>query len=172
MATPTYDLIQSSTLSSPTAFIFIFNNNSLPYRDIVITLETRSATTGSSTDNLRINLDLADIGTNKNYVTMTGNGSTATSEAQSNQSYIEIKNCRTSASSNTNNSLIKIDFLDYFQGDKHKTILWRKNDANGVAAGVGRQANTVTTNYFITLEWSSASNFVAGTTLNIYGIAG
>lgn len=165
MATPTYTLIDSTTLGSSTATITFSSLDTVAadYRDLVLIVE---ATVISGGEGLRIRFN-GDTGSNYYNVGMRGTGS-STASSNVNTTYFDLQgmNMLTGA-----NSLYVCQFLDFAQTDKHKTALFRGNRPSGVVfAGASRWASTsaLTT---ITVQ-TTGNDFSAGGTFYLYGIAG
>jgi hypothetical protein len=64
-----------------------------------------------------------------------------------------------------------MDIMDYSATDKHKTSITRTNDAGTVTEMVAArwpQTSAITT---LTCYWNGGTNFIAGSTFTLYGIA-
>ena len=164
MATPTYDLLDSVTLSTNTANVTF---TGLPtdgsYRDLVIVLTGTMAVGSVGQGDIYFNFD-----TNPNYdvVHADGNGTSTIS-----RSYTQTKmrfSENNSFSTNTLNTTI-IQVMDYAVTDKHKSVLIRTNRSDGVVAmTAGRWASTSAISRFV-LGGDAA--YETGTTVYVYGIA-
>jgi len=155
MATPTYELIDSTVLGSASASV-TFSSIPADYRDLVLV----SNVIGSSGNvRLRYNADSSLI---YSEVSMYGNGSTTTSNSNTSQSsaYLFI--------SGTDGSIMVTQIMDYSATDKHKTGLNRFNVAGYVGAYAHRYAST---SAISSLE-VFGSTFDTGSTFYLYGIAG
>lgn len=166
MATPTYDLLDSVTLSSSASSV-TFSSISQGYRDLVI---VASAALTAGTGNLTMRLN-SDSGSNYSGVSMEGTGSAAQSGSGStwNQFYVNINN----GSLWSTKGIDVIQIMDYSTTNKHKSILARGNGlgtGNSVGANAGRWANTsaVTTVQLL----AGGATLAAGSTFYLYGIAG
>lgn len=161
MPTPTYTPLANVTLAS-TAYLVTFSSISQSYRDLVLVVNCLADTAA----NLMVRFN-TDSGNNYNQVNMQGNGSTSASNASSNVNLIYIG--PTTNSTTTPSSHI-VNIMDYSATNKHKTLLARGNEAGSlVQAMTGRWANTAAVT---TLEvYGSGTNFRAGTTMTLYGIA-
>ena len=157
MATPTYTLIDSTTLTSSASSI-TFSSISGSYRDLVLVL---SGPGFGTSNNLAFRAN-SDTGSNYSYVRMEGNGSSTNSSSTTSTSG------RAGFVSSGQWNVI-LQFQDYSATDKHKSVLARANDAtHRVEASATRWANTnaITSVTLIT----DTSNYPVGTTAYLYGI--
>ena len=159
----TYQRIATTTLSSAATITF----NSIPatYTDL------RLVITGSMTNNgfytgLRFN---SDTGANYSGTYLRGNGSSASSDRQSNNNYLTLDNGG-GAASNTIPQLVIVDIFNY-AGSTNKTILAElsqdKNGSGEVTRTVGLWRDTSAIN---SITSSPTSTWAAGTTATLYGI--
>lgn len=134
------------------------------YRDLRIVIRVGGTTsTGSG---IKFNTD-TDYTNNYSRVVMTGNGSSASSFANSGAGNPAANH--DAGALRTDGQMI-IDILDYSATDKHKTFLSRQDAAgNETTALAGRWASTsaVTT---IMLSTDSGTGLSSGTTVALYGI--
>lgn len=167
MATPTYDLLDSVTLSSSASSVS-FSGISQSYRDLVLMLDGATNATTSVLLQLRFNGDSTG---SYSYVYMEGNGSTAASSSASGQP--QIYSGRTWGYQNETGSAI-INIMDYSATDKHKSVLLRQNTLAPSAAYTlvsqvaGRWANT---SAITSVEIRSNNAYAAGLTAYLYGVA-
>lgn len=161
MATPTYDLLDSTTLTSSASSV-TFSSISQDYRDLVLVVNCIAASAG---DSLRPRIN-GDSGSNYYQVVMYGNGSSATS-ASNTSSYIDLQGINFSTTART---LFVFNFNDYSAIDKHKPILIRSNKPdNSTHAAASRWANT---SAITSVEiGAGGTTFAAGSTFHLYGIA-
>jgi hypothetical protein len=158
MATPTYTLLDSVTLGSSASSV-TFSSITQDYRDLV--LVAAPLYSGNSDLYLRLN---GDTGSNYSNVSMTGNGSTASSLASSGDTII-----LTTTYFGTTASNYVIQVMDYSATDKHKTVLTRSNRADvSVSANASRWASTSAVTSF---TFFPGGGFVAGSSFYLYGIA-
>ena len=160
MATPTYDLLDSTTLTSSASSV-TFSSISQDYRDLILVCDVIG--TALSQASFRVN---GDSGSNYNNVEMAGNGSSASSGAGSNQTsgFVDYN---ASSISNAVRSTLTLQALDYSATDKHKSFLFRGGRSDGwVNASALRWANTSG----ITSIQISGS-FAATSQFHLYGIA-
>jgi len=158
-----YTALANVTLGS-TASSVTFSSIAGSYRDLVLVTNIIGATAGDSV--LKINLN-SDTASNYSFVSMGGNGSTASSTTGT-QAYMRAN--ITALFSSANQMMTVSNFQDYSVTDKHKTVLHRADSANnGTVAIAGRWASTsaITT---IALT-STDSSFAAGSTFALYGVS-
>jgi len=162
MPTPTYDLIASTTLTASTSSV-VFGSLPQTYRDLIL-VHAGVATVSNTYIFLRFN---GDTGSNYNYVFMFGDGSSTASSTFSNQTQGYIGNLEPNSGTGTMNTLAQI--MDYSASDKHKTILSRNNDHDGLVISTAtRWANTAAiTSMSVSVN---ANQFAVGSTFNLYGI--
>ena len=162
MATPTYDLLDSVTLSSSASSV-TFSSIDQSYRDLVLVVE------GSSTSGFARGMGAQfnnDTGSNYNYVSMTGDGSSASSSSVSNNSSIGVFG-RLAASGGKAINIIQI--MDYSATDKHKSCLSRTNNA---ASDTNAVASRWASNSAITeIDLLPGSSLESGSTFYLYGVA-
>ena len=162
MATPTYDLLDSVTLSSSASSV-TFSSIDQSYRDLVLAVEV----TGISavvTFNVVFNSDAV---TEVEWVRMRGSGTAASSGAFGGVTYFRC----ISAATNTSASHI-LQLLDYSTTGKQKSGLYRGNNAgssNGVQASAMRWLSTSAINT-VKIE-TGANTYAAGSTFYLYGVA-
>ena len=165
MAT-TYSPIATTTLGSDTATI-TFSSISGSFTDLIVIINSRSASTTRGVSFQFNN----DTGSNYSVTRLRGDGSTASSNRASNQTYLEIgdQNISTDTAGNLGNVIVHIQ--NYSNSTTYKTTLSRANVAdNTVRAIVGlwRSTNAITE---IDIISSGGNNFVTGSTFTLYGIA-
>ena len=158
MATPTYDLLATVTITTTTSGTTISNIDTIGagYRDLVLVL--------SSTDNCVVYIRLNSDSTVGAYssVNAEGTGSATSSNTGPNSTRF------TPTSSVYGGGTNIIQFFDFSQTDKHKSMLSRaSSSANGVNMATGRWANTAAVTSITDLSTRNA-----GDTFHLYGIAG
>lgn len=153
----TYTPIQSYTLGSAQSSV-TFNTFS-GYTDLVLVISS-SNTSGDSGVVARFN---GDSGSNYSNTGMYGNGSTATSFRDSNQTRVYIGRHDTTIST----SIAHIQ--NYSNTTTYKTVIERGNDASLVMATVGLWRSTAAITSILVFDQSSL-NFNAGSTFTLYGI--
>lgn len=163
MATPTYELIETTTLASSASSVS-FSSITQDYRDLVLVANVTSSATISGAL-----LVFNDDDANGETVDMTGNGTSATSQTYS----APIRLTGGNIFIEPGPALFKIDIMDYSATDKHTSVLIRGNSLgggqDGTTARAGRWPNT---SAVTTVEFrGDANGFAAGSTLSLYGIA-
>ena len=160
MATPTYDLLNSTTLGTAAASL-TFSGISGSYGDLVLVI---SGTVTSSNITLAIRFN-GDTGSNYFSVNMRGDGSAASSTSWSSISL------GYHGAFDTNQGLSIINIMDYAATNKHKTILSRTGSSSfDVRAHAVRWADTSAITS-ITLLTDGAPIYDTGTTFQLFGVA-
>jgi len=159
MATPTYDLLDSTTLSSSASSV-TFTSIDQSYRDLVLVIDGSCDQATSAFFYMYFN---NDTGSNYSRVEMVGDGSSTSSASFGNLIPLTLRQVR-------GNHISQI--MDYSATDKHKSVLYRNNltDLN-VYAGAGRWANTAAVTTLQIDSFVGTETMTAGTTLALYGIA-
>jgi hypothetical protein len=165
MATPTYTLIDSVTLTSSASSV-TFSSITQSYRDLVLVCNSRSLYTANNVDDFVVEFN-GDTGSNYSTVLMTGYGA-ANSETATNA---RVGYLQTSSSGNTSLGTQIAQISDYAQTDKHKTFLGRTSSTDHSAATAARWANTAAITS-IKVFGIRGSSFAINSTFNLYGIAG
>ena len=170
MATPTYDLLDSVTVSTPVTEV-TFTSIGSSYRDLVLVGADILGSSGSGTIGVWASIN-SDTGTNYNAVWMRGDGTTPNSLSDANNDkfapLVRYNPSETSAGQ------FIAHFLDYSATDKHKSILVRSNtlSTGGVAAGALRWAsNSAITSITIYNSNYGFDFFATGSTFYLYGVA-
>ena len=156
----TYEPIATTTLGSNQATIE-FTSITGTYTDLVLVFNGTNAT-GADALGLRFN---SDTGSNYSNTRMRGDGSSASSNRDSNQSAINI-----GFSNSTSPSPNIISINNYSNTTKNKTAIGRSGNAANetkVAVGLWRSTSAITT---ITLINLSGYNFASGSVATLYGI--
>ena len=161
-ASNTYDAIESITLTTGSANV-TFSSIPQTYTDLVI-VSANAVAAGGTAYTIRVN---SDTGNNYSTTRLIGNGTSASSDRGSNQSWIYAGSVK--SSSDPIGSLT-INLMNYSNTATYKTILMRTNNDNAnVAMSVGLWRNTAAiTSVSIGAEFSQ--NFVVGSTFSLYGI--
>lgn len=157
MPTSTYVALANTTLVSSATNIS-FTSIPSTYRDLVLVVDGTPSASGVSAG-LIFN---SDSGLNYSSVIISGSGSAAGAAGNTNTSFGDCAFFNTTGKMN-----FIVQILDYSATDKHKSLLSRSNDAGSfVIAYYARWANTAAIN-----SVQVVSQFAAGTTLSLYGIA-
>lgn len=159
MATPTYDLLDSTTLSSSASSV-TFSSIDQSYRDLVLVVSL----IGTADDFAYLQFN-SDSGTNYSRVIMFGNGSSAGSTSSTGETAFGFEQRM-----GTTPILALTQIMDYSATDKHKSAIARMNKVdNRVHAVAQRYAST---SAITQLDITTATNgFAAGSTFYLYGIA-
>jgi len=155
----TYTPIATTTLGS-SATSYTFSSIPSTYTDLIIVVNGVNST-GVTTVELQFN---SDTGTNYSVTRLQGNGSTASSLRNSNQSSMSAGIIDTTQST----SIIQIQ--NYSNATTYKTVLARAADtAYATVAFVGLWRSTAAINA-VKVD-GGGYNFSAGSTFTLYGIA-
>ena len=160
MPTPTYDLLNSTVLSTSAASITI---TSIPssYRDLVAVVNAKSSSTGGSIQ-VRFN---GDGGSNYNDIIVEASIASGTNTV-SGSSRTNLITLWDQSELGTINSTIIYQIQEYSQTDKHKSVLTRVNkDGTVVGMSAGRYASTSAID---TILFTGA--FAANSRVELYGI--
>jgi hypothetical protein len=157
----TYTPIATQTLGS-TASSVIFSSIPQGYTDLVIVTQIKA--TADTYLNLRFN---EDTGSNYSRTTLSGSGSTVTSERRSSQSAINTdfnENIQTNL--NYTNTL---QINNYSNSTTFKTVICRANNAaSGAGATIGLWRNTAAITSISLV--ANSQLFDSGSTFSLYGI--
>jgi hypothetical protein len=158
MPTSTYDLVASSTLGSAVATV-TFSSIPSTYRDLVLIVGATSSV------NAQMRVRPNGLTTNQRSISAEGNGSASASVGFSDLGQLSQFNYFGTAP-----TIQIVQFFDYAQTDKHKSVLIRMNRADtGTAMMAGRWASTTAiTSIDI---FNDSGNFSIGSTFHLYGIA-
>ncbi len=162
--TPTYILLNQITLAVNSVDVVFFN---IPqnYEDLVLIGNWQNSST-SSAGRLQVN---GDTGSNYNGAWMTGTGTSFGSGSETSQTSARIAGASVGPDNAYTNTVI-LQFFDYSEIDKHKTILSRYGSANReVQATASRWASTnaITSIRFFDIL---GQTFQSGATFSLYGI--
>ena len=165
MPTPTYTPLANITLGSSAASV-TFSSISQAYRDLVLVVQ---ATPVTNDVGLRFRIN-SDTGSNYNYVTMYGTGST-TGSITGTSAYATLGGGLASPNTIVTNALV--DFEDYSVTDKHKSILARVDIPSGTYPGTtGEAYRWASTSALTTIQvYFGSGNIASGSTFALYGIA-
>ena len=157
----TYTPIATTTLGSAQATVS-FNSFS-GYTDIYAVC----APIFGSTSNFQMTFN-SDTGTNYSNTLLEGNGTTAISARQSNQTRIVAGYNGTSAS---DRAIFNISLMNYANTSTYKTALIRMSNAGSetiAQVGLWRSTSAITS---IQFAMQNGDNFQSGSTFTLYGIA-
>jgi hypothetical protein len=160
MPTPTYVSLATITLSSATNTV-TFSSIPATYRDLVVIINGNTSTTSE----LQVNFNADGTAGNYSTVRMSGDAGAGAASATSGRWIAFMVATGVVARQNVFHQI-----FDYSATDKHKTALFNDDrGSNSVLRGAQRWANN---NAVTSLTYNTISaNFIAGTTLSLYGIA-
>jgi len=158
MATPTYDLLDSVTLTSSASSV-TFSSIDQSYGDLII------VTDGVASENTNGKVVLNGDTTGTNYFRVRMRGASAGPNSGTNNSNTELLE-----QIGPSGFFAKIQIMDYSATDKHTSMLVNLNkDTTFVYALAARWANT---SAVTSVQISAAAGTLnAGTTVNLYGVA-
>jgi hypothetical protein len=159
MPTPTYIALATTTLGSAASSV-TFSSIPATYKDLVLIVNARNSSVDAG---IRVRFN-SDAASNYSFVTMRGNGSTATSSS-STTDFVPGVDAFTAQG-----SMGVYQIMDYSATDKHKTVLVRGGyAADDTKAAAVRWANT---SAITSIGFTMASgNFTSGSTFSLYGVA-
>ena len=156
----TYDKIATYTVPSA-ASSYTFTSIAGTYTDLVI-VASFGRTSGDPAMTLQLN---SDTGSNYSVTTLEGQGSSAVSQRQSNQTAMYVAGFQSGSYSSPYINII--NFNNYSNTTTNKTVLSR-NAANSAGAYVGLWRSTAAITA-IKLD-AVGSTFTTGSTFTLYGI--
>lgn len=161
----TYESIATNTLASATGTV-TFSSIPSTYTDLVVMIAGANA--GGSRVRYRFN---SDTGSNYSRTSLTGNGSSASSYRNSNDTVADL-NVIGGATALTAPYTIITNFLNYSNTTTYKTLITRFGTNDGSAPAVEETVNLWRSTSAISQIDITAlgGNFVIGTTFNLYGI--
>ena len=160
----TYVALATNTLGSATASV-TFSSISGAYTDLVLVFNGGIAT-GAQDIWVQVN---GDTGANYSRTNMYGSGTAAGSTRLSAQTKFAMNDA--AALDGAYQFMSVMQFMNYSNTTTYKTMLERANNAaRGVDAGVHLWRSTAAINSIYVYN-SGATNYVAGSTFTLYGIA-
>jgi hypothetical protein len=170
----TYTPIYAQTLSSAAASI-TFSNIPTTFTDLVLVMSPATTHTLATFPYMRFN---GDSGSNYSYTEVNGNGSSATSFRDTNQTIGWTSPQMGSISNTLGDNKTIVNIMNYSNTTTNKTYLSRANragstlDYQGVDAAVGLWRNTAPiTSVFVGNRRGGVDyNFSSGSTFTLYGI--
>ena len=155
----TYEPIATTTLGSAQANVE-FTSITGTYTDLVLIAVTQI---GSSGDYLGVQFN-SDTGSNYSRTRLSGNGTSASSERDS-----SVVRLNFYAQPTSNFAVNKIDIFNYSNTTTYKTVLCRTDQAalsTNAYVGLWRSTSAITS-----IKLIGPSNFSSGSTFTLYGIA-
>lgn len=164
----TYEPIATTTLGS-TASTVTFSSIPSTYTDLVL-IAIPAITFGNDNLRLRVGNGSVDSGSNYSFTALTGNGSTAVSDRQANETSM-LTDYNGFMQNTVGNCNKVISFQNYSNTTTYKTALIRSNNApTGTDALVTLWRSTAAINIITLIIAGGASSFLAGSTFTLYGI--
>jgi hypothetical protein len=161
-AAPTYVKLASQTLASAAASV-TFSNIPQGYTDLVIEVVIGNSANGTRDLQWKLN---GDSGSNYSSTSMESEGSAAYSGRDTNFTYLRSNG----SSNNTPSTYTRINFMNYSNATTFKSMFARSNAVSWYVitkALLWRNTSPITSIVFTS---ESSSNFVTGSTFNMYGI--
>lgn len=160
----TYTPIATTTLGSA-ASSYTFSSISGSYTDLIL---IANLTASGTNFDIQVGNGSADTGSNYSSTRIYGNGSSALSDRQSN-------NTTGVTGNNADSSSVPVQFISHFQNysniTTNKTVLTRYDRSDGLAmavVGLWRSTSAINT---IKIHSTNGSTFSSGSTFTLYGIA-
>jgi hypothetical protein len=159
----TYEPIATTTVATP-ALNVTFSSISSAYTDLILVC-SYSRSSGGNNISLRLN---GDTGSNYSETYIEGDGSTAVSGRNSNDSNMRV--AFVGAGTSTSQATLILHFMNYSNSTTYKTVLSRYNETtSNVGSAVGLWRSTAAINS-IEIGRSATVNWAAGSVLTLYGI--
>ena len=160
----TYTPIATTTLGSNQGTI-TFSSIASTYTDLVLVINSGATVAVDAT--MRFNNDSSAL---YSFTSLSGNGTTATSDRRSAKTEIYLNWVASLGTSITDNMIVSIQ--NYSNATTYKTALVRHNIASGgTDAIVGLWRSTAAINRVDIIAQGSAGIFLSGSTFTLYGIA-
>ena len=159
----TYEPIATTTVSGSSTTTYTFSSIPATYTDLVLVSSAQMSGTGT-TGTFRFN---GDTGSNYSFTYLYGNGSSAGSGRQSNQTS-GIWDSWVDRLSNTMFEADVLHIMNYSNTTTYKTALSRSNSSVTVETAVNLWRSTAAINSLTV--FISSGYFVAGSTFTLYGI--
>jgi hypothetical protein len=162
----TYTELRKTTVGTATSSVTFDLTGISGYTDLIIVAEYSLSVANASLW-CRLN---SDTGSNYSYTRLSGNGTSATSGRDSNQTQARITADVTAQGSGTR-QMVTLQFQNYSNATTYKTFLTRYNSVGGTEAFVDlwRNTNAITS---IQIKYFDGTTAIeAGSTFSLYGIA-
>jgi hypothetical protein len=154
-----------STVVSSTGSV-ILSNIPTTFQDLVLVVNARTDSSTLTSGLLRFN---GDSGSNYSSTMLIGNGSSATSERYSNESFVRIGYAIGSSQLASTYAIQMVHILNYANTSTNKTIIARDaSDTSG--SGLAQLSSGLWRNTTAISSITYATSLVAGSTLTLYGI--
>jgi hypothetical protein len=161
-AAPTYEKIASQTLASATASV-TFSNIPQGYTDLIIEVVIGNSANGTRDLQWKLN---GDSGSNYSSTSIESEGSAVYSGRDTNFTYLRSNG----SSNNTPSNYTRINFMNYSNATTFKSMISRSHAVSWYVITktlLWRNTSPITSIVFTS---ESSSNFVTGSTFNMYGI--
>lgn len=159
MATQTYDLLDSTTLSSATNSV-TFSSINQTYVDLVLIIYAKRSSAGD------IKLEYnSDSDNNYEIINMLSDGSSATANNVTRTNLLLSPGSTTTA-------IVTANIINYTATDQLKETLGRSDDGTDKTVASVSQWNKTPIAAINRIDIRGSSNFDAGSTFSLYGIAG
>lgn len=170
MPTQTYTPIARQVLAS-NADDITFSNISGTYTDLILVVLAAEVTANTNGLRVRVGNNTIDTGSNYSNTHLTGNGTSATSNRESNNTSIGAA-WQTAPSGNVGENATIFHFMNYSNTTTNKTVLCRSNQAaQAVEATVGLWRSTVAINTILVRTSAGSGNQLkSGSIFTLYGI--
>jgi|NOAtaT_6_FD_contig_101_1116720_length_1144_multi_3_in_0_out_0_2 hypothetical protein len=160
----TYEPIATTTLGSAAATV-TFSTIPGTYTDLVL-IGNFSLNVNNSSLFVRLN---SDTGSNYSYTRLSGNGTTATSGRDSNQTQARITADATAQNSGTRQMFV-LQFMNYSNANTNKTFLSRYSSVGGTEVFVDLWRNTSAITSIDVKGFDATAIIESGSTFTLYGI--
>lgn len=170
MATTTYEPIETYTLSSTASSVTFGSGGTIPqtYTDLVLICNIKSGNTNQAS--LLYQVNGSTSGNLYSGTMIYGNGSTVSSNRQSNQNYGTIMRNNGLSTSGTTMQPFITHFMNYSNTTTFKTVMSRNNVVDaGLGVDVSLWRSTAAINEI--KVYADTNAFAAGSTFTLYGIA-
>ena len=157
----TYTPIASITLGANATSV-TFSSIPQTYTDLIVIVNGRT----DGDENIRLQFN-SDTSNNYSVTALYGNGSTVTSNRQSNTGSIGIGGI---SSGSDEQGTVVVQIFNYSNTTTNKTVITRANNSTYVQLRTGTRRSTEAISG-ITLT-ADATTFLSGATFNLYGILG
>jgi hypothetical protein len=165
-----YELISTQVLSSSASTV-TFSSIPQDYKHLQIRMVTRSTRSNNIAGfGIRFN---SDSGTNYDLHSLSGDGSSVTSFASNNLSFVSLSQTAATSTASSFGATVS-DILDYTNTSKNKTVrslLGYATTTNLIALRSGLWRNTAAISAMEIYDTTS-NNFLTGSRFSLYGIKG
>lgn len=164
----TYSPVASTTISGSSTTTVTFSSIS-GYTDLVIVINSRDTSAGTGNTDMYMQFN-SDSGTNYSGTQLYGNGTSAVSNRQTNQTQIYAGSVVPGGTASGTFNTTIINVMNYANSSTYKTVLVRTGLANSLTAarvGLWRSTAAITS---LSLYLEPGINWADGSVLTLYGI--